>query len=141
MLLLASVATSGLFIIYTTYHNMGGGALSLERSVCLFVCALVVAGSSRMCGCLSRQSAMILLNRGACAVHAPYATPIPSRMMLLQLEGASPLRMAPDVNERGLASAGADLVGADHGAQVGAEERQAVRRELAFVCMSGAWNG
>lgn len=33
--LLASVAAAGLYIIYTTYKNMGGGALSVERCVVL----------------------------------------------------------------------------------------------------------
>lgn len=32
--LLACVATAGAYIIYTTYQNMGGGAVTLDRYVC-----------------------------------------------------------------------------------------------------------
>lgn len=45
--LLASVAAAGLYIIYTTYTNMGGGALSVERWVrsCWWGRGLALLGS------------------------------------------------------------------------------------------------
>lgn len=36
--LLACVATAGAYIIYTTYQNMGGGAVTLDRYVHTCAC-------------------------------------------------------------------------------------------------------
>lgn len=74
-----------------------------------------------------------------------YLTPhVPTRMRTfqptcVQSEGPPPVRVAPDPHERGLASAGPDIVGDHHGPQVGAEEGEAVRKQavrLVGMCVN-----